>query len=147
MSKHIMWTWEMFTTHFLLEKSFVISVDEKSWLLSQSRRHKRFWPDGPAINSERSILTAWAYWKIGKKFVPTLATIPKIILRKDLLVEEKFSKSSSHTLYLSERKPWHVSDTWILIGLELDSNFSVRPTLMPNRQYLETSYSFNIYHQ
>ena len=31
----------------------------------------------------------------------------------------------------------HGSETWILIGFEFDSSFSVRATFRPNRQYLQ----------
>ena len=31
----------------------------------------------------------------------------------------------------------HGSEMWIFIGSELDSNFSVRATFRPNKQYLE----------
>ena len=41
-------------------------------------------------------------------------------------------------MYCPDKSPWHVSETWIRIGFELASNFSVRPTFTPNRQYLRS---------
>jgi hypothetical protein len=42
----------------------------------------------------------------------------------------------STVLYCGVRRFLHGSDTWIFIGCELDSNFSVKATFRPNRQYL-----------
>ena len=43
----------------------------------------------------------------------------------------------SSVLYCGVRRFLHGSEMWIFIGCEFDSNFSVRATLRPNRQYLE----------
>ena len=44
------------------------------------------------------------------------------------------------SLYWADKSCLQGSDTWIFIGLELDSNFSVNPTLRPKRQYLKYSF-------
>ena len=43
----------------------------------------------------------------------------------------------SSVLYCGVRRFLHGSEMWIFIGIEFDSNFSVRATFRPKRQYLK----------
>ena len=54
---------------------------------------------------------------------PTLSANPSSVL-------------STH-LYCGDRRSLQGCDMWIFIGWELDSNFSVRATFNPKRQYLK----------
>ena len=82
--------------------------------------------------STRSSIRWSSLWKQTKKKGPK-----SFFYCADTLAASSGLSVLSTVLYWGVSRALQGSEMWILIGWELDSNFSVRATFKPNRQYLK----------